>query len=66
MLNLVVKVKVTLRLTVIQSVILGVETHLGLKHWYRGFESYLRHGCLYAFILCLFCTVFAGSDLAMG
>jgi hypothetical protein len=24
-----------------------------LKHWDRGFESHLRHGCLCAFTLCL-------------
>jgi hypothetical protein len=27
------------------------------KHWDRGFEAHLRHGCLFAFILCLFCPV---------
>jgi hypothetical protein len=31
-----------------------------LEHWDRGFESHSRHGCLYAFILCL------GRDLATG
>jgi hypothetical protein len=29
-----------------------------LKHWGGGFESYLRHGCLCAFILSLCCPVF--------
>jgi hypothetical protein len=29
-----------------------------LKHWDRGFKSYLKHGCLCAFILCLCCPVF--------
>jgi hypothetical protein len=24
-----------------------------LKHWDHGFESHLRYGCLFAFILCL-------------
>jgi hypothetical protein len=28
-----------------------------LKHWGRGFKSHSRHGCLYAFILCLCCSV---------
>jgi hypothetical protein len=28
-----------------------------LKHWDRGFESYLSHGCLCGFILCLCCSV---------
>jgi hypothetical protein len=34
-----------------------------LESWDRGFESHLRHGCLYAFILCLCRPVFAGSGL---
>jgi hypothetical protein len=29
-----------------------------LKHWVRGFESHLRHGCLlWGFILCLCCSL---------
>jgi hypothetical protein len=28
-----------------------------LKQWDRGFVSHLRHRCLYAFILCLCCSV---------
>jgi hypothetical protein len=28
-----------------------------LEHWDRGFESHSRHGCLFAFILCLCCSV---------
>jgi hypothetical protein len=24
-----------------------------LEHWGRGFEFHSRHGCLYAFILCI-------------
>jgi hypothetical protein len=28
-----------------------------LEHWDRGFESQSRHGCLFAFILCLCCSV---------
>jgi hypothetical protein len=28
-----------------------------LEHWVSGFESYLRHRCLCAFILCLYCPV---------
>jgi hypothetical protein len=28
-----------------------------LEHWGRGSESYSRHGCLCAFILCLCCFV---------
>jgi hypothetical protein len=31
-----------------------------VEHWDRGFESYSRHECLCAFILCV------GSDLATG
>jgi hypothetical protein len=30
---------------------------LPLKHWGRGFESYSRHECLFAFTLCLCCSV---------
>jgi hypothetical protein len=29
-----------------------------LEHRHRGFESHSRHGCLYAFILCLCCPVY--------
>jgi hypothetical protein len=28
-----------------------------LEHWDYGFESYSRHGCMCAFILCLYCSV---------
>jgi hypothetical protein len=28
-----------------------------LDHWDRGFKSHSRHGCLFAFILCLCCSV---------
>jgi hypothetical protein len=27
------------------------------ERWERGFESHLRHGCLFAFILCLCCSL---------
>jgi hypothetical protein len=37
-----------------------------LKHWDREFESHLKHGCLCAFILCLFCLMCAVSGLAKG
>jgi hypothetical protein len=37
-----------------------------LKHWDRGFESHLKHGCLCAFILCLCCPVCADSGPATG
>jgi hypothetical protein len=35
-----------------------------LGRWDRVFESYSRHGCLCAFILCLCCPVCVGSGLA--
>jgi hypothetical protein len=28
-----------------------------LEHWIRGFESHSRHECLFAFLLCLCCSV---------
>jgi hypothetical protein len=33
-----------------------------LENWDRGFESHLRHGCLYAFVL--FVLLCVGSGLA--
>jgi hypothetical protein len=36
----------------------GMKCLRSLEHWDRGFESHSRHGCLFAFILCL-CQVAA-------
>jgi hypothetical protein len=36
-----------------------------LEHWDRGFESYSRHGCVFAFIV-LLCSSCVGSGLATG
>jgi hypothetical protein len=37
--------------------VLGTNCVRPLEHWGRGVESYSRHGYLYAFILCLCCSV---------
>jgi hypothetical protein len=37
----------------------GNVNHLrSLERWDCGFESHSRHGCRYAFILCLCCSVY--------
>jgi hypothetical protein len=35
----------------------GTNSLRPLKHWDRDFESHSSHGCLFAFILGLFCSV---------
>jgi hypothetical protein len=35
----------------------GMDCLRSLETWDRGFESHSRHGCLCAFIQCLYCSV---------